>query len=185
MSTFTYPETGATRHGLLPRGYHHLHHRAPVGRGEADLAAAGAAITEWRMHRASGAGVEASARRAEPGGDVRVSLGLGPLRFTAPCEVVWTAYGEEGRTGFAYGTLAGHPERGEECFVVELADDGTVWFTVLAFSRPAAWYTRLAGPLVPQVQRWYARRLGRTLRRLVAGGRGASGGPGHEPPGAP
>ncbi|MFI1804880.1 DUF1990 family protein [Streptomyces californicus] len=185
MSTFTYPETGATRHGPLPRGYHHLHHRAPVGRGEADLAAAGAAITEWRMHRASGAGVEASARRAEPGGDVRVSLGLGPLRFTAPCEVVWTAYGEEGRTGFAYGTLAGHPERGEECFVVELADDGTVWFTVLAFSRPAAWYTRLAGPLVPTVQRWYARRLGRTLRRLVAGGRGASGGPGHEPPGAP
>ncbi|NEE19531.1 DUF1990 domain-containing protein, partial [Streptomyces sp. SID7499] len=103
-----------------------------------------------------------------PGGSVRVSLGLGPLRFTAPCEVIWTAYGEDGRTGFGYGTLAGHPERGEECFVVDLADDGTVWFTVLAFSRPASWYTRLAGPLVPPVQHWYARRLGRTLRRIVA-----------------
>ncbi|NEE35777.1 DUF1990 domain-containing protein, partial [Streptomyces sp. SID7982] len=67
-----------------------------------------------------------------------------------------------------YGTLAGHPERGEECFTVDLADDGTVWFTVLAFSRPASWYTRLAGPLVPVVQHWYARRLGRTLRRIVA-----------------
>ncbi|MCI4042265.1 DUF1990 domain-containing protein [Streptomyces sp. TRM75563] len=170
MSTLTYPEVGATRLGPLPRGYHHLHHRTRVGRGEADLAAAGAAITEWRMHRASGARVEAPARRAEPGGSVRVSLGLGPLRFTAPCEVVWTVYGEDGRTGFGYGTRAGHPERGEECFVVDLADDGTVWFTVLAFSRPASWYTRLAGPLVPRVQHWYARRLGRTLRRIVAAG---------------
>ncbi|MEU0623148.1 DUF1990 domain-containing protein [Streptomyces rubiginosohelvolus] len=170
MSTLTYPEVGATRLGPLPRGYHHLHHSTRVGRGAADFAAAGAAITEWRMHRASGARVKASARRAEPGGDVRVSLGLGPLRFTAPCEVIWTAYGEDGRTGFGYGTLAGHPERGEECFVVDLADDGTVWFTVLAFSRPASWYTRLAGPLVPVVQHWYARRLGRTLRRIVAAG---------------
>ncbi|NEC18766.1 DUF1990 family protein, partial [Streptomyces parvus] len=58
MSTLTYPEVGATRLGPLPRGYHHLHHRTRVGRGEADFAAAGAAITEWRMHRASGARVE-------------------------------------------------------------------------------------------------------------------------------
>ncbi|NEC24389.1 DUF1990 family protein, partial [Streptomyces parvus] len=82
----------------------------------------------------------------------------------------WTAYQEDGRTGFGYGTLTGHPERGEECFVVDLADDGTVWFTVLAFSRPASWYARIAGPLVPPVQLWYARRLGRTLRRIVAAG---------------
>ncbi|MFD7419166.1 DUF1990 family protein, partial [Streptomyces californicus] len=43
MSTFTYPETGATRHGPLPRGYHHLHHRAPVGGGAGGGAGAGAA----------------------------------------------------------------------------------------------------------------------------------------------
>ncbi|MEV1043977.1 DUF1990 domain-containing protein [Streptomyces sp. NPDC049916] len=167
MSTLSYPEAGATRGGPLPDGYHHLRHRTRVGRGAADFEVAGAAVTEWRMHRASGAGITASARRAQPGASVRVSLGLGPLRLSAPCQVVWTSYGEEGRTGFAYGTLSGHPERGEECFVVELADDATVWFTVLAFSRPARWYTRLAGPLVPPVQRWYARRLGRTLRRIV------------------
>ncbi|MYX17981.1 DUF1990 family protein [Streptomyces sp. SID8374] len=170
MSTLTYPEVGATRLGPLPQGYHHLHHRTRVGRGPDDFAVAGAAVTEWRMHRASGAGIEASAARAEPGASVRVSLGVGPLRLAAPCEVIWTAYGEEGRTGFGYGTLTGHPENGEECFVVDLADDGTVWFTVTAFSRPAVWYARLAGPLVPHVQLWYARRLGRTLRRLVAAG---------------
>ncbi|MEU1471189.1 DUF1990 domain-containing protein [Streptomyces sp. NPDC005761] len=169
MNTLTYPEAGATERGPLPAGYHHLHHRTRVGRGRADFEAAGAAITDFRMHRASGARVRASAARAEPGASVRVSLGVGPFRFTAPCRVVWAEYGPE-RIGFAYGTLTGHPECGEECFVAELADDGTVLFTVMAFSRPVRWYTRLGGPLVPVAQRWYAHRLGRTLRRIVREG---------------
>lgn len=167
MTAFTYPEVGSTRLGPLPDGYHHLHHRTRVGRGRADFEAAGAAVTCWRMHRTSGAGVRASADRAEAGVSVQVSLGIGPFRFTAPCRVVWAAYGKD-LVGFAYGTVGRHPECGEESFVVESADDGTVWFTVTAFSRPAAWYTRLAGPLVPMAQRWYARRLGAALRRIVA-----------------
>lgn len=84
MSTLTYPEVGATRLGPLPRGYHHLHHRTRIGRGGADFAAAGAAITEWRMHRASGARVEAPARRAEPGGSVRVSWASGRCASRPP-----------------------------------------------------------------------------------------------------
>ncbi|MDX3066429.1 MULTISPECIES: DUF1990 family protein [Streptomyces] len=170
MTHLTYPEVGATRLGPLPDGYHHLHHRTAVGRGRADFEAAGAAVTEWRMHRAAGTRVNASAERAAPGERVAVSLGLGPLRITAHCEIVWTAY-DERRIGFGYGTTARHPELGEECFVVDLADDGTVWFTVMAFSRPASWYARLAGALVPVLQRWYARRLGDTLRRSVPTGR--------------
>ncbi|MDQ0792473.1 DUF1990 family protein [Streptomyces sp. B1I3] len=167
MSTLTYPEVGATRLGPLPDGYNHLHHRTAVGRGRACFEAAGAAVTEWRMHRATGVRVRASAVRASAGAAVEVSVGVGRLRLTAPCEVVWTAY-EQNRTGFGYGTRARHPECGEESFVVELADDGTVWFTVTAFSRPCAWYSRLAGPVVPALQRWYARRLGTVLRRTVS-----------------
>ncbi|WP_251023610.1 DUF1990 family protein [Streptomyces sp. ISL-10] len=166
--SFTYPETGATRHGPLPDGYQHLHHTTRVGRGRAAFEQAGAAVTGWDMHRRSGARVRATAARAEAGVRVQVSLGAGPLRLAAPCEVVWAAY-EQDRIGFAYGTLTGHPERGEESFVVDIREDGSVWFTVLAFSRPAAWYTRLAGPLVPVAQRLYARRLGHTLRRIAAG----------------
>lgn len=169
MNALTYPEAGATRLGPLPDGYHHLHHRTRIGRDLADFETAGAAVTEFRMHRLSGARVEASAPRAEAGASVRVALGAGPFQLAAPCRVVWAEYGRE-RIGFAYGTLARHPECGEECFVVEITQDGTVLFTVMAFSRPVRWYTRLAGPLVPVVQRWYARRLGRTLRRIVMEG---------------
>ncbi|MFD8211663.1 DUF1990 family protein [Streptomyces sp. NPDC059695] len=163
----TYREVGATRTPeALPAGYHHLRHSTVVGHGRDVFQAAGAAVTTWRMHRASGARVRADAGRAWPGVHLEVSLGAGPLRLGVPCAVIWTAYEKE-RIGFAYGTLTGHAECGEESFVVELEPDGAVRFTVTAFSRPATWYTRLAGPLVPRLQHAYARHLGRTLARLV------------------
>jgi uncharacterized protein (UPF0548 family) len=165
MSEFTYPEIGATRRPgeLPPPGYHLLRVRTRVGRGAQEFAAAGRAVLGWRMHRAVGVRMDATAATAAPGVRVVVGVGAGPLRLTAPCEVVWTA-DDRHRAGFAYGTLPGHPECGEESFVVELEPDGTVWLTVTAFSRPAAWYTRAAGPLARAVQRAYAHRLGRVLR---------------------
>ncbi|MFH7598647.1 DUF1990 domain-containing protein [Streptomyces racemochromogenes] len=162
----SYPEHGATRRGPLPDGYHHLHHRTRIGHGRKVFEAAGAAVRDFRMHRAAGASVRADGPAA-PGVRVEIGLGVGPLRISVPCQVVWTP-DSPGLAGFAYGTLSGHPESGEESFLVELADDGTVWFEVTAFSRPAAWYTRLAGPLVPVLQLAYARLLGRRLRALAA-----------------
>jgi uncharacterized protein (UPF0548 family) len=176
VGAFSYPEVGATRLGPLPEGYHHLHHRTRIGRGRTAFDVAGSAVTTWHLHRRAGTRVRAGSPWAEPGTAVEVSLGLGPVRVTAPCEVVWTVY-EKNRTGFAYGTLTGHPERGEESFVIDHGEDGSVWFTVMAFSRPARWYTRLTGPLVPVLQRWYARRLGRVLRRIVARTRTPAGRP--------
>ncbi|WP_236242539.1 DUF1990 family protein [Streptomyces sp. CC228A] len=167
--SFSYPDVGATAFpGALPSGYDHLRHRTLVGRGGDVFRAAGTAVTTWGMHRATGARVHAEADRAAPGVRLRVAAGLGRLEYAVPCRVVWAAYGED-RTGLAYGTLEGHPESGEESFVVTLDPDGSVWFTVTAFSRPARWYTRLAGPAVPVLQRWYARRLGRAVRRLAQG----------------
>ncbi|MFD7094227.1 DUF1990 family protein [Streptomyces xanthophaeus] len=166
-STFSYPDRGATDRLPLPAGYNHLHHRARIGHGRAAFETAGVAVTTFRAHRTSGMRVRADARAVRPGSRVEVGIGAGPLRVTAPCEVIWTAY-EPTRIGFAYGTLDGHPECGEESFVVTMDADGTVWFTVTAFSRPACWYTRLAGPVVPFLQLRYARWLGRTLRKLAA-----------------
>ncbi|GGT13134.1 DUF1990 family protein [Streptomyces purpureus] len=162
----SYPEVGATATAPLPGSYHHLHHMVRVGHGRDVFEAAGGAVLTWQMHRRSGVRIDTGVERAEPGATLEVSLGLGPLRVAAPCEVVWIAY-EGNRIGFAYGTRTGHPECGEESFVVDLMEDGSVWFTVTAFSRPAAWYTRLAGPLVPVFQHAYARHLGRTLTRIA------------------
>ncbi|MBT2450532.1 DUF1990 domain-containing protein [Streptomyces sp. ISL-43] len=171
-STFNYPDRGATARRPLPAGYNLTHHRTRIGSGRAVLEAAGAAVTTFRAHRSSGMLVTAGAGPVRPGDRVVVGIGVGPLWIDAPCEVIWTAY-EPRRVGFAYGTLTGHPESGEESFVVDMEEDGSVWFEVTAFSRPGSWYTRIGGPVIPFLQLRYARRLGRYVRRLAVGARPA------------
>lgn len=171
-STFNYPDRGATARQPLPAGYHITHHRIRIGHGQAAFDTAGAAVTTFRAHRTSGMLVTAGARPVRPGDRVVVGIGIGPARIDAPCEVIWTAH-EPRRTGFAYGTLTGHPACGEEPFVVDMEADGSVWFEVTAFSRPGSWYTRVAGPVLPFLQQAYARRLGRCVRRLATDARPA------------
>jgi Domain of unknown function (DUF1990) len=75
-----------------------------------------------------------------------VTLGMPFLALVAPCRIV-SVVDEVTRWGFAYGTLPGHPEQGEEVFVVSIAPDETVRFEIVAFSRPADLLVRLSGSL--------------------------------------
>ncbi|MCQ9180533.1 DUF1990 domain-containing protein [Streptomyces sp. IBSBF 2953] len=163
---FTYDEVGATRDrpGFCPPGFHPLHVRTRLGEGHDVFRRAAEAVMTWEMHRALGVGVDASADRAAPDVDVTVTL-AGIVK--APCRVVWTV-DEHRRAGWAYGTLTGHPEAGEEAFVVDRTGDGTVWLTVSAFSRAAKWYARAGGPATRGLQQAYARRCGLVLRALCA-----------------
>jgi uncharacterized protein (UPF0548 family) len=168
MNEYTYAEIGATRDpNALPPGYNHLRYRTGIGTGHRAFAAAGSAVVEWRMHAGMHVRPRADAPRAEPGVGLTVTLGVGPLSVIAPCRVVWTVDTDRA-VGFAYGTLLGHPERGEEAFLVELGADGSVWFSITAFSLPALWYSRAAGPVVPVLQRAYARGCARVLRRIAS-----------------
>jgi uncharacterized protein (UPF0548 family) len=161
MTTFTYAEVGATRDRPLPPRYNHLRHRTEIGAGDEVFRRAADAVLTFTMHRRAGTRIGTDAPRAAPG--VRLTVGLGP--FTVPCEVVYVL-DEPDRAGFGYGTLPGHQEQGEEAFVVQRDGQGRVWFTVVAFSRPATWTTVLAGPVAVFAQRQFARLLGRTLRRI-------------------
>lgn len=149
---FTYPEVGATKGaGPLPSGYRYLEHRMRVGTGVRDFAVAADAVLDWSLHAGMHVRPRADRARAEPG--ARVTVHLGPNRpswlcIAAPCEVVWTA-DEPRRRGFAYGTLPGHPERGEESFIVEWDGpewDGPEWDgRKTPTRRPAARLTRPTG----------------------------------------
>lgn len=141
----SYAEVGATS-GTLPAGYHHKRISTPVGRGPAQYAAAAAALFSWQMHAHAGLAPRVSDLHVRDLSVAVLRLRLGPLDLRVPVRVVKVVE-EPFRHGFVYGTLPGHPERGEESFVVELADDGTVFFHVVAFSRAGRWYTALGGPV--------------------------------------
>ena len=163
----SYPEVGATRAAALagtesvsvaclPAGYHVLHRRVRVGHGDATFGAARSVVLGWGMQRAAGATVYPPDTAPQLDLTVLVTTRIGPVPITAPCRVVWTVDDAE-HAGFGYGTLPGHPERGEEAFLVSRDAAGEVWATILAFSRPATWYARLGGPVGRLVQRWITR----------------------------
>lgn len=156
----TYREIGATA-GVLPDGYRHLRRTVRIGSGPAVFEAAATAVLGWQVQLRAGLRVSASSATAQAG--TVVTLGLGLLPLTAPCRVVYVV-ADLRRRGFAYGTLPGHPESGEESFVVEHQDDDMVSFTITAFSRPATPLARAAGPVGVAVQHWITARYLRALR---------------------
>ena len=162
---FTYAPVGRSATDL-PDGFDHLDRSRVVGRGPADFQRAGAAVMAWQVQRRSGIRVDASSPDARPGTVLTLRLGPGPLAVMAPARVV-LAVDEPRRRGFAYGTLPGHPESGEEAFLVELRDDGDVVFTVRAYSRPASVLTRVAGPLNRRFQWVMAGRYLSAVHRLL------------------
>ena len=175
---FSYDAVGSTRYDETPQGYHRLEYRTRIGAGSEVFARAGQALLNWRMHRAAGIPMTATDTPPVIGtnslghlgagmliGRLRTMTPLGMVGLPIPCRVVWTV-DEPDRIGFAYGTLEGHPESGEESFVVTRESDG-VYFTVRAYSRPATWYTHLAGPATRKAQTYAARRYANALQRLA------------------
>lgn len=154
----TYSEVGATA-GRLPAGYHHVQKSAVIGRGRQRFEDAATAGMRWGMLRGAGVKVEATTDVAAVGSEVIVHLG--PVG--APCRVVYVV-DEPDRRGFAYGTLPGHAESGEELFLVRYnRATEEVYAEVAAFSRHATWWSRLASPVTSLIQRVVT---GRYLRAL-------------------
>jgi uncharacterized protein (UPF0548 family) len=164
MTDLTYPEVGATRGDQLPRGYRHVRRHEKLGAGAEVFRRAADGLRGWKMQRIAGLRVPESA--PPPAVGVRVTMSAAFLRI--PCQVVWVI-DEDRRYGFGYGTLPGHPEVGEEAFLVHLDAADQVSLSITAFSRPARWYTRLAGPLGWLAQDLATRRYVAAMRRIAAG----------------
>lgn len=158
---FTYDAVGATA-GDLPAGYRPTHRRAVLDRRDFDGAVDD--LMRWRVHERVGLWVAASGPVSDTDTVVDMRFGVGPLALRVPCRVVYVV-DEPDRAGFAYGTLPGHPESGEERFLLARLGDGRLTFTVTAFSRAASRLARLGGPVARGVQ---ARITDRYLRAAEA-----------------
>lgn len=117
-------------------------------------------MMRWDMHRRA----VLLARPSTPVVEVGSRVGLLFEWLGITCQVVYVV-NEVNRVGFAYGTVDGHPEVGEEFFAVEFDErDDAVHAVVKAFSRPGRWYSRIAGPAGRWVQRYVTNRYIGALR---------------------
>ncbi|HEX2192534.1 MAG TPA: DUF1990 family protein, partial [Acidimicrobiales bacterium] len=97
---------------------------------------------------------------------VVIAVPVAFLWTTVACRIVYVV-DEPTRFGFAYGTLAQHVLEGEESFLVEQDDTGTVAFAVSAFLRPRLRVLAAAGPVVHAVDRYLVGRYLQALRASV------------------
>lgn len=104
----------------------------------------------------------------KPGDTVTLLIPFTLIRVPAPARVVYVI-DEPKRRGFAYGTVDGHPEDGEEAFLVEQRDDGSVWLEIRAFSRPAGWFWWMVYPVLRVTQAYYTRRYLHALAVPIPG----------------
>ena len=157
-SSFSYPDVGASA-TVVPAGYNLDRNRVQLGRGENTWQRGVGAIRAWRMFGMPWVNLHWQSAPIVVGTDVAVSVHHFGFYSLNACRIVYLV-DEEGtvkRFGFAYGTLAEHGESGEERFTIEWnrADD-TVWYDILAFSRPRQMLARLGYPLSRSLQKRFA-----------------------------
>ncbi|WP_202879764.1 DUF1990 domain-containing protein [Ornithinimicrobium pratense] len=141
--------------GPAPRDFHAIHRSVLLRRRDFDAAAR--ELLGGQMHDRAGLEMHISNDPLEAGSVVVLRLGLGRFSLRIPCRVVDVVH-EPHRRGFTYGTLPGHPEAGEERFLLEQHPDGRLSFTITAYSRPATTLARVAGPLSRTAQLVMTRR---------------------------
>lgn len=162
----TYQDIGATLVGARPEGFHHDHYESVLGHGSDAFERAVTGLRTWEAHRVPGVRVFPREQVIQAGVTVVVTLGTPLLALAAPCRIVRVIDGRT-RWGFAYGTLPGHPEEGEEAFVVSISPDEIVRFEIVAFSRPGDPFVRLSGVIGRGVQKSGTTTYLRALRSYV------------------
>ena len=109
-----------------------------LGDGDESYRRAVQGLVEWRPHRAAGVLVHPHDAPLTIGTTVALGLPLVGVHALAACRIVAVVH-EASRFGFAYGTVAGHPERGEEAFVVERDGEAVRFRITRSRSPPIRW----------------------------------------------
>ena len=152
---YSYDQQGITE-GNAPAGFVTDHNRVELGRDPQTFERAKAAIAGWQMLQLGWVEPCFPQAAVQPGELVGTLAAAMGLWVTNVCRIVYVI-DETDRYGFAYGTLVGHAELGEERFLIERDTDGRVYYDILAHSRPGRLITRLGYPYVRRLQRRFAR----------------------------
>lgn len=166
---FTYSAVGAT--ALTPPARYVVDRtRIELGAGEAVFQAAKAALKRWEQFRLGWVELWPRETPIQAGEVVAVMgwvLGVWWLNF---CRIVYVVdeSGPITRFGFAYGTLPGHVESGEELFLIEWdRNTDRVSYSILAFSRPNHFLARMGYPLVRRNQKRFGRDSAAAMLRAI------------------
>ena len=164
---FSYSEVGATQ-TAPPAGYNIDHNRIQLGEGGETFMRACDALSKWRHFELGWASVVPHGSPLQTGTTVAVRARTFGVWSLNACRIVYTLNenGPAKRFGFAYGTLPDHAECGEERFMIEWLEAGSVWYDIYAFSRPQKAVVKLGLPFARRLQKRFGRESLAVMQRL-------------------
>lgn len=166
---FSYSAVGATAN-QLPAGFVVDQTRIKLGEGEPVFQAAIAALQRWRQFDLGWLEAWSPKTPIQTGEVVAIVARAIGLWWLNACKIVYVVdeSGPISRFGLAYGTLPDHAGRGEERFLIEWDQaDNSVWYDILAFSRPNYFLTRLGYPIVRCMQKRFGRESAAAMLKAV------------------
>jgi len=163
----TYPEVGASAGAELPAGYVHDRESADLGPfTEEAFDRAAVALRSWQAQTGAGL-IVFPGDPVMDGETFALVISLPVAGYVMAAGRAVFVHDEPDRRGFGYGTLPGHPEQGEEAFVIARRDDRIV-FEITAFSRPRHPLARLGKPVSRLLQRQTTRRYLAAMRSALS-----------------
>jgi uncharacterized protein (UPF0548 family) len=170
---FSYSAIGATAN-TPPSGYVVDHTRTQLGEGAQVFEAAKAALKRWEHFQFSWLEAGPVSTPIEVDAVVTVMAHQFGFWWLNAARII-AVIDEEGpirRFGFAYGTLPDHAESGEERFCIEWHEsDNSVWYDILAFSRPRHFLARLGYPVVRRIQKRFGKASSAAMKQAVRASR--------------
>jgi len=158
--------------GDVPSGFVIDHNRVRLGLGLAAFERARAAVRRWEMFHLGWVHLCWPSTPIVANTTVAVLIRQFGVWLSNACRIVYLVEqtGDLHRFGFAYGTLPDHAESGEERFTVEWnRSDDSVWYDLLAVSRPNHLLARLGYPYARRLQRRFASDSLRAMERASGG----------------
>jgi uncharacterized protein (UPF0548 family) len=144
--------------------------RIRLGQGEAVFVTAKTALRHWDQFRLSWLEACPSDTPIQLGEVVAILAHAAGLWWLNACRIVYVIdeNGPINKFGFAYGTLPDHAATGEERFLIEWnRSDDSVWYDLLAFSRPRHRLARWGYPFMRMMQKCFGRESAAAVLRRV------------------
>lgn len=162
---FTYPEVGATATEKKFTHYDNDYNKIVLGKGDTVWRKAKTVLLNWQQFPLPWTKIYPNTTELKKGAIVVVLFQLFGIWWRNSAKIVYVI-DEVNRFGFAYGTLPGHIERGEEVFWVERNEEGIVSYHIRAFSKPRFWLAKMAYPIARFYQRKFAKESKATMQKL-------------------
>ena len=163
---FSYEEVGMSQEDDVPDRFSVDRYRVQLGRGQEVFERAAEAVRTWKVYPSAWMTLYPPNAPVVKGTSVAILAHLPIIWGKSAVRIVYVIE-EPRRYGFALGTLPKHIESGEERFSVEWLADDSVWYEILAISRPRHPLAKLGYPVARLVQKRFGHDSKEAVKQFV------------------